>query len=126
MISRKSSGEMEKVVYRYRFWGLPKGVAMLPRLAATVCKTITFIRCRRSPSRLSTRMAKGTKVIRATSLVMSMEEKKGSSTNKSTRARKFRFPCKSFWDKTANTLQLCSPATTTIREKSRQSTRRSR
>ena len=58
-----------------RFWGLPMGVSMLPRLAAMVCQvTVGTISLMRLAS-VKVRIARGTKMIRATSLVISMELK---------------------------------------------------
>ena len=57
------------------------GGSILPRLAATVCITITGTRSFRSvspPMRRSTTMVNGTKVISETSLVMNMLKKKQS------------------------------------------------
>ena len=54
------------------------GVAMLPRLAAMVCITTTGTTRWVWPARASTSRAKGTKVMRATSLVTAMLTKKGS------------------------------------------------
>ena len=81
MTSTNSPREQPVLVYRYMFWGLPTGSSILPRLAATVCSTTTKASrsCRPVRHRIST--VKGTKVMSATSLVMSMAEKKHSSTN---------------------------------------------
>ena len=57
------------------------GVSILPKLAANVCMAIkgtTKVSCR---ARRSTAMAKGTKVIKDTSLVMTMLQKKGKNTS---------------------------------------------
>ena len=53
---------------------------MLPRLAAMVCSTIMGIMLFSQPSCISSAKVKGTNTSSATSLVTSMEEKKGSST----------------------------------------------
>ena len=53
------------------------GVAMLPRLAAMVCMTTTGMARTFSPAKARTSRAKGTKVMRATSLVTAMLVKKG-------------------------------------------------
>ena len=50
---------------------------MLPRLAAMVCRATTGTALCSSPARESTSRAKGTKVMRETSLVTSMLKKKG-------------------------------------------------
>jgi len=55
------------------------GVAMLPRFAAIVCRTITGIMSSGSPAILRIRMENGTNVIRDTSFVISMLEKKQSA-----------------------------------------------
>ena len=124
-VAKKSPADRWKRPHRYRFWGLPTGVAMLPRLAAAVWRiTVGKIR-RRSPASSRIWRVKGTKVISATSLVMSMEEKKGSNTSSSCSRRTFFSPASSRWDSTRNTPQRCSPATTAIRHSSRHSTRRS-
>ena len=54
---------------------------MLPRFAATVCSTITGIMEPAQPKLSSSARVKGTNTISATSLVTSMEQKKGSSTS---------------------------------------------
>lgn len=53
---------------------------MLPRLAAMVCRTTTGISLSSRRIIFSSSMAKGTKVISATSLVMNMLEKKHRRT----------------------------------------------
>ena len=54
---------------------MPMGVSMLPRFAAMVCQqTVGTMSLMRRAS-VKTRMASGTKIIRATSLVMNMELK---------------------------------------------------
>ena len=60
---------------------MPIGVIILPRLAAIVCKTMTgiIISFRSAIDRIIT--ANGTKVISATSFVISMLEKKQSATS---------------------------------------------
>ena len=57
------------------------GVRILPRLAAMVCSTITGIICFLCPVIVRINMARGTKVIKATSFVIHIEEKKHSSTS---------------------------------------------
>lgn len=75
MLRINVSSESSKWEYRYRFWGFPTGVVMLPRLAASVWQTTTgTIRSLRFTIRSSSR-ANGTKVIKATSLVISMLER---------------------------------------------------
>jgi len=72
------------------------------------------------------KMAKGTKVSRATSLVTSMELKKGSSTSMSARKRSVFLPRSRRSASASNRPQPRSPATTAIRQKSRHSTRKSK
>ena len=83
MAPHSSPKPREYRVYRYRFWGLPMGVSMLPRLAARVCSTTKGITNRSCPASRSTTRPKGTKVIRDTSLVMTMLKKKGRNTSTS-------------------------------------------
>ena len=64
-------------------------------------------------------MVKGTKVIKATSLVMSMEAKKGSRTKIRLKSPIRLRPVRSLWQNTAKTLHSCSPATTAIRQNKR-------
>ena len=61
---------------RYRFCGLPKGISMLPRFAAIVSRTTTGISRSAAPAAESRRIVSGTKEIRDTSFVTSMETKK--------------------------------------------------
>ena len=104
---------------------MPTGVAMLPRFAAMVCSTSSGTAAARQSIWSRSSSAKGAKVIRATSLVTAMEQKKGSSTRITARAlgpvtRDSRWPA-SHW----NAPQDWKPATTAIRHSSRHSTRRS-
>ena len=57
------------------------GVSILPRLAATVCNTTSGTTSQSCPAICSTTSAKGTKVMRDTSLVMTMLQKKGRNTS---------------------------------------------
>ncbi len=95
------------------------GVSMLPRLAAMVCMATRgrASLCLCSPSVMaSTVKVKGTKVISATSLVISMLEKKLSSKSTSTRPREpFTFP-KSLLAIHPNTPIFCNPAMTLIKQ----------
>ena len=77
------------------------------------------------PMSPSTRTEKGTKVMRATSFVTTMDTKKGSSTSTRVTKRIRRSPASSRWASTANTPRAWSPATTAIRQNSRASTRQS-
>ena len=63
--------------------------------------------------------------MRATSLVTSMEQKKGSKIRVREISRTGRSPTSSRWASTRNRPHSCSPATTAIRQNSRHSTRRS-
>ena len=67
--------------YKYKFWGLPIGVSILPRLAAMVCKTIIGINkfCFSHFPKII--IVKGTNVISATSFVINILEKKQMNTN---------------------------------------------
>lgn len=71
-------------------------------------------------------MANGTKVISETSLVTSIEQKKGSRTSTSSKSRTCLRPESSLWASAAKSPHCCMPRTTAIRQKSRQSTRRSK
>ena len=75
------------MAYKNRFWGLPTGVAILPRLAPMVCSTRMGIMADSAPSWASSARVKGTNTSSATSLVTSMEQKKGSSTSVTESAR---------------------------------------
>ena len=106
--------------YRYRFWGLPMGVSMLPRLAPMVCMHTTgrISFCRASGPRLSsTTKAKGTKVSSETSLVMNMLPKKHSPTSTSTSCRVPPVRASRARPIRSNTPCCRSPAITVIREK---------
>ena len=59
---------------------MPKGSSMLPRLAARVWSTTTGRTLSPWPASPSTSMVNGTNVIRATSLVISIDEKNGRAT----------------------------------------------
>jgi len=61
---------------------------MLPRLAAMVSRTITGINACRWSAIDSTRIVKGTKVIRATSLVISILKKKQRKTKRAASVRR--------------------------------------
>ena len=63
-------------LYKYRFWGLPKGVSMPPRLAAMFCKINTVATSSFLPAVEKTKYPRGRKVISAISLAMSMEPMK--------------------------------------------------
>ena len=67
-------------VKRYRFCGLPMGVSMLPRFAATVIRIRVYTVRRRSPKARRRIRAKGTRVTSATSFVSTMLRKKDRRT----------------------------------------------
>jgi hypothetical protein len=69
-----------KAEYKNRFCGLPTGVAILPRLAATVCITMTGMMFLSQPRPDKRSIVKGTKTRSATSLVTSIEAKNGNKT----------------------------------------------
>ncbi len=95
------------------------GVSILPRLAAMVCITTrgskSLALCS-SPVIPSTVKVKGTKVISATSLVISMLEKKHRSVSRSTRLRGPSTLPRSPQAMRRNTPIFCSPAITHIRQ----------
>lgn len=57
------------------------GVSMLPRLAASVCRTTVGMTSLSSPADFNTMRANGTKVMSDTSLVTTMLKKKGANTS---------------------------------------------
>ena len=63
------------------------GVSMLPRLAASVCRTTRGTASSSCWASFRTASPKGTKVMSDTSLVMAMLQKKGRNTNTSTMRR---------------------------------------
>lgn len=94
--AKKLPAGMENRPYRKRFCGFPTGVAMLPKFAATVWSTTIQAIYFFSPIISRMRIVKGTKVRRATSLVISMEQKKGSITSIQESCRKLFSPESSF------------------------------
>ena len=98
---------------------------MLPRFAAAVWSTTTRLRSPGRSARVNTAAVKGTKVMRATSLVMSMEEKKLSSTSASPRRRTLRALPQRRSAMRENSPARVSPATTVMRQYSRARVRRS-
>ena len=84
---KKVPVETEKAEARYRFWGLPTGVNMLPKFAPIVCKTIVEINSFCCPVIVRIIMPKGTNVSSDTSLVMNMLEKKHSRESTSINCR---------------------------------------
>ena len=101
------------------------GVTMLPRLAARVWSTTTRAMSRVCCATENRNRVKGTRAIRATSLVTNMEEKKHSSTSARLTKVQDRSPLSSRPATKENRLARCSPATHSIRQKSSPSTRRS-
>ena len=73
----------------------------------------------------STTTAKGTKVSSATSLVISMEEKKHSATSTADMSRRFPARSQRKWARAVKLPALRSPATTTIRQYSSARVRKS-
>ena len=120
---RKVPMDNANAVYRYRFWGLPMGVSMLPRFAAMVCSTTTGISSFCCPAMVSTITAKGTNVINATSLVMSMLPKKHSAVSKRHSSPVFRIFPRNRSPRYRNSPISCRPAITSIRQNSSASTR---
>lgn len=98
---------------------------MLPRLAAAVWRTTSFMVLAGVVTFPAIMIARGTKIISATSFVTIMEEKNGSSTRN--RESTLRFGA--FFTRRQAVLeknpQLSSPDVTAIRQKRRQSTRQS-
>lgn len=84
---KKVPVETEKAEARYRFWGLPTGVNMLPKFAPIVCKTMVEINSFCCPVIVRIIMPKGTNVSSDTSLVMNMLEKKHSRESTSINCR---------------------------------------
>ena len=92
------------------------GVSMLPRLAATVCSTTTQMSSRFRSARIITATAKGTKVMRATSLVMSMELKKHSPTRMIPMMRTLEAVLHRVWAMWVNSRARRRPETATMRQ----------
>ena len=80
---------------KYKFCGFPIGVSILPKFAATVCKTTTGIILLRRDDIERVNMANGTKVINATSLVISIDEKKHKKTRTAS-------SCLEVWQRASN------------------------
>ena len=94
------------------------GVAILPRLAAMVCITTTGMTRWVCPARESTSRAKGTKVMRATSLVTAMLTKKGSRMSTPSSCRVVWVRSSMARPRRKNSPCRCRPAITAIRENS--------
>ena len=123
--AKKSPVGTEYIAYMYRFCGLPTGVAMLPRFAATVWSTMTGMSRSVRPMACKISTAKGTNVMSETSFVTSIEVKNGSSTSIIVTRRRLPRPVSSLWAITAKSPQPFSPSTTAMRQNSRHRTRRS-
>ncbi len=104
---------------------MPTGVSALPRLAATVSRTTTGMFRAPRPARSSVIRVSGTKAINATSLVMTMEEKKHSSASSAARLRAERARPSSAADRRGSNPVLARPETAAIRQKSSASVRKS-
>ena len=89
---------------------------MLPRFAATVCRTTMRIRCFCRPDIVRTMTAKGTNVSSATSFVISMELKKLSSTNNIASVRSLPDRSQTSRARCSNRPACRRPATTVIRQ----------
>ena len=98
---------------------------MLPKFAATVCSTRMGMMAPVYPSWLSRPRVKGTNTSSATSLVTSMEQKKGSSTRVTPSTRPLSIRRRSCQVSQSKAPRLLKPATTAIRQSSRHSTRQS-
>ena len=95
------------------------GVSMLPRFAAAVCSTTSGMASRSHPAISSTTSPKGTKVMRATSLVTSMLTKKGRKVSTSSICRVVESRPSSPAPSASNTPCPCRPLLTAIRLNSR-------
>ena len=98
---------------------------MLPRLAAMVSRTITGIRNFFCSAMDRTSMVNGTKVISATSLVISMLKKKHRKMKSADSIRRECTWVKSMVPSRVKTPMEENPRTTAIRENKRASTRKS-
>lgn len=108
-----------------RFCGFPIGVNMLPRFAAIVCKTTTYIINSDFLIFESNKIEKGTKVNNATSFVINMLKKKHKKTKMPHKAlQDFTFEHKNSPQK-SKILQSFNPAQTVIKEKSKNKTLKS-
>lgn len=92
---------------------------MLPRLAAMVCHVRRGITCRRAWAFLKKEIAKGTKMMRDTSLVIPMEVKKQAKIKNRPTCRIDGFLQKKKCSPLVNNPSFLSPATIAIRQKSK-------
>ena len=123
MICKNAPIPIPEMEYRYKFWGFPTGVVILPRFAAMVCNTITgIISCSRPVIR-RTRTVNGTKVKSATSLVIHMEVKKHKNTSTRYNWRKVFTFSSNFPATAAKNPVLLKPSITVIRQNSNARTR---
>ena len=98
---------------------------MLPRFAAAVWSTTSFMVFAGVVTLPAIIIARGTKMMRATSFVTIMEEKKGSRTRKRERILRLGAFFTRRQAALAKKPQLSSPDVTDMRQNSRQSTRQS-
>ena len=109
---------MPDAVNRYRFCGLPTGVSMLPRFAATVMSVATRHSRASMFARRSTTSASGTNVMSATSFVTSMLAKNARAASAAVTARGVRARATSQAPAASSTPSLRKPATTVISQNS--------
>ena len=81
MVIKKSLILILNAENKYKFCGLPIGVSILPKLAAIVSMVIIHTSLSVLSESFNAVIVKGTKVIRATSLVITIDEKKQSNPN---------------------------------------------
>ncbi len=98
---------------------------MLPRFAAAVWRTTSFMVFAGVVTLPAIMIARGTKIIRATSFVTTIEEKNGSRTRNRERTLRFGAFLTSRQAVREKNPQLSRPDVTDIRQKSRHSTRQS-
>ena len=101
------------------FCGLPIGVRQLPIFAATVCKITVSGLSSSLSARVKTVIAKGTKVISATSFVMMAEKKKQRSTKISRTALVFFAFFSRLFAQNSKSPADVKPDITAIRQKSK-------
>ena len=98
---------------------MPIGVSELPIFAATVCRAIVGTASRSCPDILSTAIPNGTKVIRATSFVMTILKKKGRKTSAKSICDEVRVFLKSLSPRKTKSPPPEKPCMTAISEKRR-------
>ena len=104
---------------------MPSGVRALPRFAATVCNTMTGTASLPVPVCSVSNSVNGTKVISATSLVISIAAKKQTPISTAASVRVFLTFCSSHAITRSKSPACPSAATTSISESSSASTRQS-